>query len=235
MIHLHQLDNRPIFPSPHHALEEPNGLLAYGGDLSVKRLIEAYRHGIFPWFSEGEPILWWSPNPRGVLRLTDFHASKSLKKAIRKHDYTVTINHAFLDVINQCATIARRENGTWITEEMETAYYRLHAQGIAHSIEVWREQRIVGGLYGVVTGRTFCGESMFSLESNASKVAFYYLVEHMRKHRGAFIDCQMQTPHLASLGCTEVSRATFLSMLNDSHSHSFSHDVWQPSTIEVDL
>lgn len=215
MLSLHKLNNEIVFPDPHQALEDPNGLLAFGGDLSVPRLVKAYQSGIFPWFSEGEPILWWSPNPRGVIYTQDYASSKSLLKHIRKNDLQVTTDYAFNRVIDLCATTPRADNGTWITKDMVSAYKDMHKAGFAHSIEVWRSEKLVGGLYGVFVNNVFCGESMFSLETNASKVAFHYLIEHMRKNSVSLIDCQMQNNHLASLGCITLERHLFLTALSD--------------------
>lgn len=213
-------DNSP-FPNASDALKEPNGLLAFGGDLSIKRLYFAYSQGIFPWFNEGEPILWWSPSPRALIDLDTFHCSSSLKKLIRKQRYTVTMNHAYEDVINQCATIPRqdlctedRNDKTWITTDMRKAYIELHLAGLSHSVEVWRHEELVGGLYGVAIGGVFCGESMFHIESNTSKLAMYALVEHMKSYKLGFIDCQLPTEHLGSLGAKPVNRQTFLDRLS---------------------
>lgn len=231
MIKLHQLNNQIHFPSTHYALDEPNGLLAFGGDLSVERLKLAYQNGIFPWFSEGEPILWWSPDPRGVLLLEDYRCSKSLAKFMRKAPLTVTLNQAFDQVIETCAQIPRTDDGTWITQTMILAYKALHKDGHAHSVEVWDQNTLVGGLYGIGVGSVFCGESMFSLQPNGSKVAFHHLVEHMRTTGGRFIDCQMLTPHLQSLGCCEVPRETFLGLLNRDKTVNVPDDHWQPKTL----
>ena len=228
MIKLHQLNEQLHFPSADAALSEPNGLLAFGGDLSVERLMLAYQNGIFPWFSEGEPILWWSPDPRGVMPLNKFRRTRSLTKLIRKQPFNVTVNTCFDQVIERCASIPRDDNGTWITLAMIAAYKRLHRHGHAHSVEVWEDDQLVGGLYGVNVGRVFCGESMFSEVSNASKVAYWYLVELLQEAGADFIDCQMQNPHLASLGCEEVSRQTFAGMLAQSVSTSLPDSIWLP-------
>lgn len=226
MIKLHQLNQDIAFPAIDYALDEPNGLLAFGGDLSVDRLYHAYQQGIFPWYSEGEPILWWSPDPRGILRLDDFHVSRSLRKLIRQRKYSVTLNQAFDQVISECAQIPRQDNGTWITPTMVRAYKKLHREGLCHSVEVWQADRLVGGLYGVAVGRVFCGESMFSRVPNASKLAFFYLIELMRSTDAHFIDCQMQNPHLASFGCSEVKRELFLTMLAQERRISLPSTHW---------
>ena len=233
MLTLTKLDHQLIFPPVDIAHTEPNGLLAFGGDLSAQRLLLAYSSGIFPWFSQDEPIMWWSPNPRGILPLDNFNCSKSLNKFARNCDYRITINTAFDQVIDICATIPRNDSGTWITDDMINAYKNLHRLGHAHSVEVWSENRLVGGLYGVVVGKVFCGESMFHKATNASKLAMFSLVELLKSQGAKFIDCQMQNPHLASLGCIEVSRARFLSMLNEQAQLSFNKAVWQPQTLTL--
>lgn len=222
-IELPYLSANSPFPPVERALIEPNGLLAYGADLSPRRLFSAYYEGIFPWFSEGDPILWWSPSPRAVLYLDHFHVSTSMRKWLRRAAYRVTLNRSFTEVIRHCANIPRfyehsPSNGTWITEDMIRAYIRLHTLGLAHSVEVWREDVLVGGLYGVAVGRVFCGESMFHKETNTSKLAMHGLVMHMRRTHQAFIDCQMPTPHLMALGSTSVPRAEYLIMLKASRS-----------------
>ncbi len=203
-----------LFPPVEYALEEPNGLLAMGGDLSTARLLEAYRQGIFPWYGEEHPdILWWSPNPRCVLFPDQLHISRSLRKTLRQHRFTVTMDRAFSDVINACAQPRKDGAGTWIDDHMIEAYTRLHREGYAHSVECWHEDRLVGGLYGVSLGYLFFGESMFSTESNASKVAFAHLVKHCQLADFPLIDCQITNPHLESLGATEIERSVFQSYL----------------------
>jgi len=205
------------FPPVEHALTEPNGLLAMGGDLSPQRLLAAYRRGIFPWFSEGDPILWWSPDPRMVLVPDEFHVSHSLRKKLRRPIYTVRADTAFEQVMRACAA-PRRGEGSWITEEMVVAYCTLHRMGYAHSVEVWRAEVLVGGLYGVALGAVFFGESMFSREPDTSKIALAHLVRHWQQHGyGAqgLIDCQMYTPHLASLGARAMPRKEFITRLQE--------------------
>lgn len=239
MIQLHQLDNSYSFPSVTKALSEPNGLLAFGGDLSIGRLAVAYQQGIFPWFNQGEPILWWSPSPRAILELHQFHCSRSLKKLVNKQAYQVTINHAFDKVIDACASIPRKalnpseenQSATWITNSMIAAYKQLHRAGIASSIEVWDGKVLVGGLYGVTQGAVFCGESMFHRVNNASKLAFWGLVQHMLRHKLAFIDCQLENPHLMSLGCKTVSRSAFLDKLKHAQALETDTSIWQPQQI----
>lgn len=231
--HLFQLSaNNLAFPDIDSALSEPDGLLAYGGDLSNERLLSAYSKGIFPWYSDDSPILWWSPSERGILKLTDFKCSKSLAKKIRQQRYTVTLNHAFEGVINACANVPRNDamHGTWITDEMIDAYINLHQQGHAHSIEVWHQQQLVGGLYGVGLNNVFCGESMFHIETDCSKIATYYLVQWLKQHDFAFIDCQLVNPHLSTLGVKGVARDYFLSKLNQAQNRQprYTNDIWQP-------
>jgi leucyl/phenylalanyl-tRNA--protein transferase len=233
MITLTKLDKKLVFPPADVALNEPNGLLAFGGDLSADRLLLAYSSGIFPWFSQNEPIMWWSPDPRGVLPINNFKCSKSLKKFARNCDYQITINSAFDEVIDECATIPRDDSGTWITREMINAYKNLHQLGHAHSVEVWSENALVGGLYGVVVGKVFCGESMFHKATNATKLAMLSLVELLKSRGAEFIDCQMQNTHLASLGCIEVPRDKFLTMLQQQNQLSFDNDTWQPQTLNL--
>lgn len=204
------------FPHPDMALTEPDGLLAVGGDLSLERIINAYLNGIFPWYSDGQPILWWSPNPRAVLFPEKLHVSKSLKKIMKKTVFTTTIDQAFAQVIQACAEMPRdNQDGTWITHDMQQAYIKLHQQGIAHSAECWQDGQLVGGLYGIALGRIFFGESMFAKRSNASKAAFVYLVDELKKSDYALIDCQVTTQHLLSLGAEEIPRERFLKLVTE--------------------
>jgi leucyl/phenylalanyl-tRNA--protein transferase len=203
------------FPPPHLATEE--GLLAVGGDLSCERLLAAYRSGIFPWYSANEPILWWSPDPRLVLYPTSFHMSRSLIKAIRQQTFRVTLDQAFERVIKACAQIRRPgAAGTWLVEEMIQAYSRLHRAGFAHSVEAWYEDKLAGGLYGVALGRCFFGESMFTRISNASKIAFARLIDHLQALNFQLIDCQVKTQHLMRLGAEEIPRKLFLKQLSQA-------------------
>ena len=197
------------FPPLTKALQEPNGLLAAGGDLSPERLVQAYRHGCFPWFQDGQPILWWSPDPRTVLFPDELHVSRSLAKLIRQQRYQVSFDTDFETVIAACAAPRDYTDGTWITAPMRAAYCELHRRGFAHSVEVRENGELVGGLYGLAMGRLFFGESMFSRADNASKVGFVTLVEHLRAAGFVLIDCQMPTNHLHSLGAREISRASF--------------------------
>ncbi|HLU51399.1 MAG TPA: leucyl/phenylalanyl-tRNA--protein transferase [Flavobacteriaceae bacterium] len=203
-------------PFPDPALADKDGLLAAGGDLSVETLLKAYYNGIFPWFNPEDPVLWWSPNPRMVLFLDKFKVSKSLRKSLREGGFSVTFNQCFEEVIKQCSAVSRKgQKGTWITEEMLASYVKLHRQGYAVSVECWKNQQLVGGLYGVdlKDKKIFGGESMFHTETDASKVALYFLVEKLRKENYKLIDCQVYTKHLASLGAEEIPREEFLKFL----------------------
>jgi len=202
------LDDHPGFPDP--ALAEEDGLLAIGGDLSTKRLLIAYSNGIFPWFSEGEPILWYSPHERCVIYPDKIKISKSMQKILKQEVFKITFNQAFAEVIRNCAATERKgQDGTWITNEMQDAYINLHQQGYAHSVEVWLEDNLVGGLYGLKVNRVFCGESMFSHVSNASKAALIFL----SKLNIDLIDCQLPNDHLMSLGAEMLSRELYMEML----------------------
>ncbi len=214
------------FPDPQSAFDEPNGLLAAGGDLSPRTLLKAYHQGIFPWYSDNQPILWWSPNPRCVIYPKDVHLSKSMKKHLRKMQPVITFDQAFADVIRHCARLDS-DQGTWITDEMEAAYIHLHQLGHAHSLEVWREQQLVGGLYGLAIGKAFFGESMFSLETNASKVGFYALCRQLASWGYTLIDCQVENPHLLSLGASTIKRSLFLKQLDQAITSSPTGHKWQ--------
>ncbi len=248
MLALHYIENDAPFPPVDEALSEPNGLLAFGADLSPRRLFSAYSQGIFPWFSDDEPLLWWSPDPRAIIELDGFCASKSLRKLARQQRYVVTLNHAFERVINACSSIPRAtpsgddvSNETWITEDMKNAYSQLHGLGLAHSVEVWEEDELVGGLYGVGIGKVYCGESMFHTKSNTSKLAMYALVKHMQKQNMAFIDCQLPTDHLSSLGAITLSRKQFIEKLQ-ANNHTLNSEgelctnyvtQWQPQVLNL--
>ncbi|HBK37033.1 MAG TPA: leucyl/phenylalanyl-tRNA--protein transferase [Halomonas sp.] len=203
----------PSFPSTEQALESPNGLLAAGGELTPAWLVDAYRKGIFPWYSDKDPILWWSPDPRMILLPAQFKRRRSLAKRLRHGGFSVTLDQQFIQVVEACAAPRKNEPGTWINPDMRRAYQRLHELGIAHSIEVHRDGELVGGLYGLAMGPVFFGESMFSRQPDASKIALAYLAGAMQRHGGELIDCQMHTPHLASLGATTVARSTFINYL----------------------
>ena len=209
---LYRLNETYAFPPASHA--EPSGLLAVGGDLSPGRLLEAYRNGIFPWFSEGDPILWWSPDPRLVLYPEKVHVSKSLKRTLKSDAFNVTFDTCFERVIDACAEpVGEGREQTWITEDMRDAYCQLHRDGYAHSVEVWHENDLAGGLYGVAVGRAFFGESMFTRVSDGSKVALVHLARRLADWGFGLIDCQMTTDHLLSMGAEEIVRADFLRQL----------------------
>jgi leucyl/phenylalanyl-tRNA--protein transferase len=205
-------ENDP-FPSPAQALRDPNGLLAAGADLRPERLLAAYRQGLFPWYGPGEPVLWWSPDPRMVLVPAEFKVSRSLAKRLRRRDYEVRFDAAFAAVMRACAEPREGQGGTWIVADMVRAYCRLHELGHAHSVEAWRDGELVGGLYGVALGGMFYGESMFSRATDASKVALAHLVAQLSRRGYGLIDCQMETAHLASLGARPIARAEFLERL----------------------
>lgn len=220
-------DNDMDFPLSESALVEPNGLLAAGGDLSVERLISAYRQGIFPWYEDHQPIMWWSPNPRAVLYPDKLKISRSLKKRIKHREFQISCDTRFLEVMRYCATTPRHgQAGTWITEDMVEAYVQLHKDGIAHSVEAWFQGSLVGGLYGIAIGKVFFGESMFSLKTDASKVAFAHLVSQLRSWDFALIDCQVSNNHLLSLGAEEISRPQFEKVLRDNIDKK-NIDSWQ--------
>ncbi|WP_067869582.1 leucyl/phenylalanyl-tRNA--protein transferase [Neptuniibacter marinus] len=214
------------FPPIEQALDDPNGLLAAGGDLSPERLISAYRAGIFPWYSPGEPILWWSPDPRCVLIPDQIHISRSMRKRLKKKDYTVVFNRNFAQVIDACSAPRRGEDGTWITNEMKDAYCNLHKKGLAHSVEVYIDDELVGGLYGLAIGKLFFGESMFSKVKDASKIAFIKMVEQLEKWGYALVDCQVSNDHLFSLGATEINRREFQLYL-DQYLDEIGQTHWQ--------
>lgn len=212
---LYRLDPSDIrFPDPRQALSEPNGLLAIGGDLSPARLLEGYRHGIFPWFAADEPILWWSPDPRTVLFPERLKIHRSLRKTLKRQPFELRVDSDFSGVLQGCAAPRPGQDGTWITAEMQQAYLALHTMGYAHSIECWQDGRLVGGLYGVRLGRMFFGESMFSRVSDASKVALVALCQGILGFTPAVIDCQFSTAHLESLGAVPILRTDFLVLLD---------------------
>jgi len=220
-----------IFPHPNEADE--NGIVAWGGDLNPARIIQAYQSGIFPWYSKDEPILWWSPNPRLIMELDDFKISKSLKKSLKKFSYKFNTN--FSMVMQNCASKQRKgQNGTWIQKDVIQAYEALHSMGVAHSIESYLDGELVGGLYGLSIGKVFCGESMFANESDASKSAYAVLIKHLKKWGYDFVDCQVPTNHLKSLGAKEVSREYFLNRLERVNTKDVQH-TWSvdPSIINI--
>ena len=221
------LHENTSFPPVELALLNPNGLLAAGGDLMSERLLDAYRHGIFPWFNVGDPILWWSPDPRMVLFPNEFKVSRSLLKTLRRGKYEVRADTEFEQVMRACALPREGQDGTWIQEEIIEAYVRLHQMGLAHSIETWMDDELVGGLYGVSLGRMFYGESMFSNKNDASKIALAHLVDQLKHWGFGMIDCQMSTPHLASLGAREIPREEFIPALTRLINHPRINGPWQ--------
>jgi leucyl/phenylalanyl-tRNA--protein transferase len=216
------------FPAVDRALVDPNGLLAAGGSLDAPRLIEAYRQGIFPWSSDGQPLLWWSPDPRMVLFSDEFRASRSLRKRIGEGRFEVRVDTAFDDVMAACAEPREGQAGTWITGAMCVAYGDLHRLGYAHCVEAWRDGRLVGGLYGVALGRVFFGESMFARETDASKVALAHLVALLREQGVPIIDCQQETAHLASLGARPIPRVQFAAILRELIHSAAPPTGWRP-------
>lgn len=215
MIRLPLLDAaRPDhFPDPRRAMAEPNGLLAFGGDLTPRRLLAAYSRGIFPWYNEDEPILWWSPDPRCVFHTDRLRANRSLRRQLAGKRWRLSVDHAFREVVEACAAPRPKQSGTWIVPAMMDAYVELHAMGHAHSVEVWEDDRLVGGIYGVAIGRLFCGESMFSAESGGSKVALLGLADLLQRWGFPLIDAQVTNSHLMSLGAVEYPRGEFLRMV----------------------
>jgi leucyl/phenylalanyl-tRNA--protein transferase len=223
---VYQLTDKLVFPPPEHA--DPDGLLAVGGDLSVQRLLLAYRMGLFPWYDKDMPILWWSPDPRLMLKPKDLCVSKRLERTIKQGPFKITLDQAFEDVIRACAQIKRpHQNGTWIVDEMVDAYCCLHREGYAHSVESWQDGELVGGLYGVALGRAFFGESMFARVSDASKVAFVHLTRLLESRKFSLIDCQVTTSHLESFGAREVPRPVFLKMLQAALRYKTRQGKWE--------
>lgn len=209
-------DPPDAFPPLEQAFAEPDGLLAAGGDLSIDRLLYAYRQGIFPWYDEGQPILWWSPDPRCVLVPDEFHLARRLRRSLKSSGFEISFNLAFDDVIEACTAQRAGQSGTWITADIKSAFKALHRDGFAHSVDVWRGEDLVGGLYGMSIGRVFFGESMFSREDNASKAAMLALCRELAIRRFELLDCQVFSPHLNSLGARLVSRADFAALLADA-------------------
>jgi len=232
-IYLPELDSEStLFPPVETALTEPNGLLAMGGDLKPARLVQAYQSGIFPWYSIGEPILWWSPSPRAILNPAEFKPSRSLKKYFRKSDYRVSINRATEEVIKQCRDVRSIEE-TWIDSRMQKAYSELAKLGRCHSVEVWSNEQLVGGLYGIQVGKLFCGESMFSTKTNASKVALWLFCHHFSRHGGELIDCQILNPHTESLGAKEIDRLDYLQKLAYCKESSVEAGCFEPQWLNL--
>lgn len=219
-------DDSLSFPPLSQALADPNGLLAAGGDLSQDRLLNAYRRGIFPWYNPGEPILWWSPDPRCVVLPERLHVSRSLRKRLRRGDYHVTFDQAFSEVVAACAAPRRDQQGTWISHDIHDAYLSLHHLGVAHSVEVWIDQQLVGGLYGLAIGAVFFGESMFSHHRDASKIGFAWCITQLQRWGYQLIDCQVYNDHLASLGASEIPRTEFAAHLDRLCGQTLDHP-WQ--------
>lgn len=215
------------FPDPHLALNEPNGLLAMGGDLSPDRLLRAYALGIFPWYEPEQPILWWSPNPRTVFRTGAIHISRRFARTLAKADYAITLDRDFAGVLRQCAALRADREGTWLGPEMRSAYARLHQRGHAHSVEVWHYGALIGGLYGVASGRVFCGESMFSTEPNASKIALVWLARQLHAWGYRYLDGQIGSPHLYRMGALDLSRSTFLETLRQTAPAEATGPIWR--------
>jgi len=221
-----QLDEQIVFPSPE--LAEPNGLLAVGGDLSVERLVVAYRLGIFPWYSENDPILWWFTSPRFVLYPQELIIPKRLRRQMKNESFTVTFDHAFSKVIRACAYLRRsNDEQTWITDEMINSYTKLHKLGYAHSVECWQDNELAGGLYGVVLDRVFFGESMFTKISDSSKICFVHLVQRLKKHNFRLMDCQITTRHLLQFGAKEISGKMFRMELKNSITNLSADGAWK--------
>lgn len=221
------------FPPVEQALIQPDGLLCFGGDLASERLIAAYQRGIFPWYSAGQPIMWWSPSPRCVIYPEEHTISRSLRKTCRNSNYKFSMNQDFEGVIHACAEPRSDGEGTWITPEMRAAYNQLHKQGYAHSAEIWRGNELVGGLYGLAIGRIFFGESMFSRESNTSKMAMACLVKRLHHHGFTLIDCQVSSPHLFTLGAREIQRKQFIHELDQYCAVANTIEVWQTDRVPV--
>lgn len=221
------LEPRDPFPPVARALAEPNGLLAAGGDLSPERLVDAYRHGIFPWYSDDQPLLWWSPDPRMALFPAELRLTRSLKKRLRRRDYEIRADTSFEQVMRACAEPRDRQDGTWITDDMIDAYCALHEQGLAHSVETWIDGELAGGLYGVALGRMFYGESMFTRATDASKLALAHLVRQLERWKFGMIDCQMKTAHLAAFGAREIPRAEFTRRLQELVNYAQPAGKWR--------
>jgi leucyl/phenylalanyl-tRNA--protein transferase len=226
-------DPPDAFPPVAQALREPDGLLAAGGDLDTERLLAAYRRGIFPWYEDGQPLLWWSPDPRCVFRRGELHLSRRLHRELRRSGAEVRLNTAFDDVIRACAGPRRYQHGTWITPGMMAAYRTLHEQGWAHSIEIWQDDALIGGLYGVVIGRAMFGESMFSDRSNASKIALLFLSRMLDDASLGIVDCQVQSSHLLSLGASNMPRAAFVELLDQLCEPPQAIENWPETPIRV--
>jgi len=235
-IYLPELREDPTwFPPLYKALTEPDGLLAIGGDLTVPRLIQAYRNAIFPWFGEEDPLLWWSPSTRAVFEPQQLQLNRSLRKYLKQQQYRFSCNQAFAEVVAECAAPRHGQAGTWIVPQMQQAYLALHKAGFAHSIEVWRDDRLVGGLYGLSIGGLFCGESMFNREANTAKLALVMLQQQLHTYSAGWIDCQMPNPFLLQLGVQPLPRAAYISLLNRLKDDSVPENCWLARELEISL
>ncbi|GMR09063.1 MAG: leucyl/phenylalanyl-tRNA--protein transferase [Gammaproteobacteria bacterium] len=232
---LREDDNSTPFPPAGSALSDPNGLLAIGGSLTVERLLMAYKNGIFPWYNHDQPIMWWAPDPRTVLYTDELKIARSLRKTIRKNIFSVSFDRCFRDVMQACAAPRKDDNSTWIHHAMLDAYCRLHDLGYAHSVEVWHENKLVGGLYGVAIGRMYYGESMFSLVSDASKVGFAFLIRQLQSWGFTLVDCQIHTAHLQSLGARIIPRERFLSDIREYQQQQPVDSPWQLQLTRDDI
>lgn len=228
-----QDDPPEAFPEISAALTEPDGLLAAGGDLRPERLLYAYRRGVFPWFDSGQPILWWSPDPRCVMLPESFHIARRLRRSVQRSPMEFSFNRAFSAVVEACAADRVGQKGTWITDEMIEAYSTLHEQGWAHSVEIWQDDELVGGLYGLAIGKAFFGESMFSQESNASKVAMWSLCRLLVRHQFEFLDCQVASPHLTTLGAILMPRPEFAALLDRACDPAIKFGEWPEKRLPV--
>jgi leucyl/phenylalanyl-tRNA--protein transferase len=226
-------DAPEAFPDVKDALADPDGLLAAGGDLDPKRILFAYRKGIFPWYDDGQPILWWSPDPRCIMRPADLHLSRRLRQQIRNSSAQLRFNQAFADVIRACAGGRKSQQGTWITGDMMAAFEKLHVDGWAHSIEIWEDAQLVGGIYGLCIGRVFFGESMFSARPNASKMALLGLTRHMQAQGLELLDCQVVSQHLMTLGASTIDRAEFTKILDRACSPPDPHESWPRGSLPM--
>lgn len=228
----HELER---FPSPEYALSDPNGLLAIGGDLQPIRLLAAYYEGIFPWFNADDPILWWSPDPRAVFVPGSIKISRSMRKFLKKQDWQYTINHSFEQVIQGCSKPRSKQDGTWITNDIQSAYLALHEQGHAHSVEVRQDGELIGGLYGLVIGQVFCGESMFHTHTNASKAAMIVLHQHLLRNGFKLIDAQVMNPHLDTLGAKAIKRVDFLKLLKRFRDKKVNPHTWDAIEVQLEV
>ncbi|MDP4535381.1 leucyl/phenylalanyl-tRNA--protein transferase [Alkalimonas collagenimarina] len=232
-IYLPELTQQLNFPPVEQALRQPDGLLALGGDLKPERLLLAYQQGIFPWFSEGDPLLWWSPSVRALFAPHQLQLNRTLRKQCRKAQYRFSINTAFEQVISQCAAPRARQADTWILPPMRQAYRQLHQQGYAHSVELWQQDQLVGGLYGLMIGRLFCGESMFNRQPNTARLALIALQQHLQCHQAGWIDCQMPNDFLDQLGVCHFPRTQYLALLQELASQPCSDQTWLPQNIKL--